>query len=91
MSRLCCVGLSHRSAGLDVREQLAVPLAETAELLRAVCALPGVGEAVVISTCNRVELYVAAEPGAQLPDEDALLEPLVARAGVAVPLDEARR
>jgi glutamyl-tRNA reductase len=55
------VGLSHKSAPIEVRERVAL----TGDLLKAaLCALKGtdgVAEAVVVSTCNRVEVYVHAD------------------------------
>ena len=54
------VGISHHSAPVWLLEQVTVGLADTgrvAEQLRG-C---GVCEAVVLSTCNRVEVYADAE------------------------------
>lgn len=59
---LVVVGLNHRTAPVEVREQLAFPAASLGE---ATCRLLGAAplkEAAIISTCNRVELYgVAAD------------------------------
>ncbi len=57
---LLLVGLSHHTAPLEVREKLALPNEEVPEALRALRAL-GLGEAMLVSTCNRVELYASAE------------------------------
>ncbi|MBW3664824.1 MAG: glutamyl-tRNA reductase [Actinobacteria bacterium] len=51
------IGLNHRSADLDLLERLAVPSEELPKALRAVTALEHVIEGVVLSTCNRVEVY----------------------------------
>jgi glutamyl-tRNA reductase len=55
------VGLSHKSAPIEVRERVAL----TGDLLKAALgelkATEGVAEAFVVSTCNRVEVYVQAE------------------------------
>jgi glutamyl-tRNA reductase len=57
-------GLSHRNAPVALREQLAVEDDKLRELLRDVHATGVLREAVVLSTCNRVELYAVAEaPG----------------------------
>ena len=56
---IAVIGLSHRSAPLDVRERLAFPKEELPALLARLVALDSVGEAVLLSTCNRVEVYVA--------------------------------
>lgn len=57
-------GLSHRTAPVALREQLAVEEDKLRELLRDVGATGALDEAVVLSTCNRVEVYGVAEaPG----------------------------
>ena len=56
---LLVVGLSHHTAPLDVREKLAYPEGALAAALAAVLELPSLGEAVILSTCNRVEVYAA--------------------------------
>ena len=62
---LCVLGLSHRTAPIDVREKLAVPSDQVEETLRRLVTLPGVPEAMIVSTCNRVEVYAAvASPDA---------------------------
>jgi glutamyl-tRNA reductase len=60
------VGLSHKSAPIEVRERFALPAERVPELLRSVVAHPAVGEALLVSTCNRVELVVAPRAGASL-------------------------
>lgn len=56
-----CVGLSHKEAPIAVREQLAVPDEKLPERLRELKALPGVKEALLVSTCNRLEIFAVAE------------------------------
>jgi glutamyl-tRNA reductase len=61
---LFVAGLNHRTAPVAVREQLAVEDDKLRELIRDVQATGAMREAVVISTCNRVEVYgVADAPG----------------------------
>jgi glutamyl-tRNA reductase len=55
------VGLSHRTAPLTVRERLAVPKERVAEALRRFREEAGLREAMLLSTCNRVEVYGCAE------------------------------
>jgi glutamyl-tRNA reductase len=55
------VGLSHRTAPISVREAIALPRESVPDLLRELCGLPGVGEAMIVSTCNRVELIAAGK------------------------------
>ena len=54
-----CVGVSHRSADLDLLERLAVPEADLPQLLGSLLAQVYVEEAVVLSTCNRVEVFAS--------------------------------
>jgi glutamyl-tRNA reductase len=53
------VGLSHHTAPIGVREGIALPAEAVPELLRELCATDAVGEALIVSTCNRVELVAA--------------------------------
>ncbi|MDF3071208.1 MAG: glutamyl-tRNA reductase [Polyangiaceae bacterium] len=53
------VGLSHHTAPIGIREAIALPAEVVAPLLRELCATPSVGEALIVSTCNRVELVAA--------------------------------
>ncbi len=60
--RLVCLGLNHRTTPVEVRERIAFPESHLPEALQEVRALPGFEESVVLSTCNRVELYAAHQP-----------------------------
>jgi glutamyl-tRNA reductase len=79
---LLLVGVSHKTAPVAVRERLTVDPDAVAAALVELTALRPVREAVMLATCNRVELYVAAD------DADgaaaALADVLARRAGVAV-------
>ena len=55
-----CLGLSHRTAAVDIREQFAVPEAELLRTIAELGALPSIAESVIVSTCNRVEFYAAS-------------------------------
>ncbi len=55
------VGMSHKSAPLEVLEKVALDPAASIKLSRLVLEAPFVTESVVVSTCNRVEIYVEAE------------------------------
>ncbi len=59
MTRLCVVGLSHRTASVELRERANIPAPELLTTLERLRALPGVEEVMVVSTCNRVEVYAA--------------------------------
>ncbi|SOD01732.1 glutamyl-tRNA reductase [bacterium JGI 053] len=78
------VGASHRTAPIELRERLAFGRAELPGALAALAGDAG-GEAVVLSTCNRTELYLAAGEGADAIDraEAMLAERLGAATGEA--------
>ena len=61
--RLALVGISHHRAPVEVRERVAVDLEHAASLARA---LADGCEAVVLSTCNRTEVYLAAREASDL-------------------------
>ena len=62
---LCLLGLSHKTAPVEVREQCAVAPEELPRRLQALTALSGVQEAWIVSTCNRTEALVALAHGAE--------------------------
>ncbi|MEK6606973.1 MAG: glutamyl-tRNA reductase [Myxococcota bacterium] len=59
MMQLVAIGLSHRTAPLTLRERLLFRADELPGALAGFCALPHVAEAMIVSTCNRVEIYAA--------------------------------
>jgi len=75
------VGLNHVSAPLDVREKVAFPAERQAQALSELAAQPGVAEAVLVSTCNRTEIYFRADNAATAR---AWLEAEAAKAGLDV-------
>ncbi len=60
MAEILVVGLSHKTAPLEIREQLAFPDETVEPALKELGALPTVAEAMLLSTCNRVEIYAAS-------------------------------
>ncbi len=58
MSELLALGISHKTAPVALRERLAFTEPEAGEFLRAATATAEAREAVVISTCNRTEVYL---------------------------------
>jgi glutamyl-tRNA reductase len=58
---LLLVGVNHRTAGLDDREALALREDETRALLGDLTGRGLLSEALVLSTCNRIEFYAVAE------------------------------
>ncbi|MGD1076003.1 MAG: glutamyl-tRNA reductase [Thermodesulfovibrionales bacterium] len=55
--KIIVIGLNHKTAPVDVREKLAFAGSKLEEGLLKIRELPGIDEIVVLSTCNRVELY----------------------------------
>lgn len=55
--KVLVIGLNHKIADVDVREKLAFQGDKLEEGLMRFRELPGIEEAMIISTCNRVELY----------------------------------
>lgn len=53
------IGLNHRSAPVEQRERFAIADTLLPEVTARLCKLDGMAEAVVLSTCNRVEIYAA--------------------------------
>jgi glutamyl-tRNA reductase len=51
------LGVSHRTAPVDLREKLTVPPEQLEATLLELKTLPGVREVALLSTCNRVEVY----------------------------------
>ncbi|MDX1460725.1 MAG: glutamyl-tRNA reductase [Xanthomonadales bacterium] len=59
---LLVVGTSHQTAPLEVRERVAFSGRERIHALRDLVETPGIEEAVLISTCNRTEVYALVSP-----------------------------
>ena len=59
------VGLSHRFAPAEMLKELAVPSAELGDVLTRLHTVPSIDEVVILSTCNRVEVYAAASGPAE--------------------------
>lgn len=55
------IGLNHKTADVEVREKFAFNGPKLDEGLKALREIPEVQEAVILSTCNRVELYANVE------------------------------
>ncbi len=58
--RVVVLGMSHKSAPVEVREKLAISEESAVEAMHELTALKDIDEAVVISTCNRVEVVVGS-------------------------------
>jgi glutamyl-tRNA reductase len=63
MSELLALGVSHKTAPLDLRERLSLTEGRAVGALRELTGAAGIHEAAAISTCNRTELYlVVSDP-----------------------------
>ncbi|HBT81967.1 MAG: glutamyl-tRNA reductase [Desulfuromonadales bacterium GWD2_61_12] len=54
------VGLSHKTAPVEIRERVAFAPTAMEKPLHEMLDLPAVAEAIIVSTCNRVELYATS-------------------------------
>lgn len=59
-SSIVVIGLSIHTTPVEVREKLAIPEAEWPRAIGELCGLNHIEEAAVLSTCNRLEIYVVA-------------------------------
>jgi len=71
---LLLVGLNHETAPVAVRERVSFAPEQLPEGLRDACALPGISEVVILSTCNRTEIIVAGDDNTGAPVVGAWLE-----------------
>ena len=62
---IVCIGISHKTAPIEIREKFAIGDTHLGEVSAALSKTNGLSEAVVVSTCNRVEYYVATDDGPQ--------------------------
>ena len=62
---LLCLGLNHKTAPVDVRERFAVLPSKLGDAAAELMARAGATEALVVSTCNRTEYYLAAASAAE--------------------------
>ncbi len=58
MNGLLLIGLSHKTAPVELRERVALPEGRAVSVLRELVSVDEIHEAVALSTCNRTELYM---------------------------------
>ena len=80
MSELLAIGVSHKTAPVEVRERLALPEPRVTDFLRDLRGAADVHEAVAVSTCNRTELYLVV--GDPVEAESRTLAMLARQAGI---------
>src|SRR4051794_28860368 len=74
--KLTLTGVNHKTAPVSVRERLAFTESELPGVLGELASVPGIAEAMILSTCNRVEVAVAADDSL---DTDAALTAFLCR------------
>jgi glutamyl-tRNA reductase len=57
---IAVVGLSHKTAPVEVREKLSIPEAKVESVTQELLSYPHIEEVAILSTCNRLEIYVVA-------------------------------
>jgi glutamyl-tRNA reductase len=62
---LIALGLNHLTAPVALRERVAIDADATPPALAELAAQPGVDEAMILSTCNRTELYCSVREGCE--------------------------
>jgi glutamyl-tRNA reductase len=55
---IAVVGLSHKTAPVEVREKLSIPEPQMESAIALLCSYPHIVEAAILSTCNRLEIYI---------------------------------
>lgn len=66
---ICVVGLNHTTAGVELRGRISFRKSEMKRQLNQLCSYANIDGAVIVSTCNRTEIYVSTPN-----PEDALAE-----------------
>ncbi len=56
------LGLNHQTAPVALRERVSVAETQQEQLLKEIVGLPGITQAVLLSTCNRTEIYCHTDP-----------------------------
>lgn len=62
---IAVVGLSHKTAAVEIRQKLSIPEAKIEESIQHLLAYPHIEEVAIISTCNRLEIYATVTDSEQ--------------------------
>jgi glutamyl-tRNA reductase len=57
---IAVIGLSHKTAPVEVREKLSIPEPQIEAAIETLLSFPHIAEVAVLSTCNRLEIYLVA-------------------------------
>ncbi|WP_008317103.1 glutamyl-tRNA reductase [Leptolyngbya sp. PCC 6406] len=58
---IAVVGLSHKTAPVEVREKLSIPTPQTGEAIAQLTSSPHIDEVAILSTCNRLEILIVTQ------------------------------
>lgn len=67
---LVLLGINHNTANVDFRERVAFSPEKVGDAIHRATALPGMQELVIVSTCNRTEVYAYIDLGEGSPDPE---------------------
>jgi len=76
------IGLNHNSAPIEIREVFAISKEELGDLYNTILAHNSIYEALILSTCNRVEIYYANDNTHD--DSDFIINSLFTLKGVTI-------
>lgn len=62
---IAVVGLSHKTAPVEVREKLSIPEPQTEGAIAHLLSYPSIEEVTILSTCNRLEIYIVTQESEQ--------------------------
>ncbi|MEH2078624.1 MAG: glutamyl-tRNA reductase [Nostoc sp.] len=62
---IAVVGLSHKTAPVEVREKLSIPEPQIESAIAQLVSYPHIDEVAILSTCNRLEIYIVASEADQ--------------------------
>ncbi|MDZ7951816.1 glutamyl-tRNA reductase [Nostoc sp. DedQUE09] len=62
---IAVVGLSHKTAPVEVREKLSIPEPQIESAIAQLASYPHIDEVAILSTCNRLEIYIVASEADQ--------------------------
>ncbi|MFZ4676457.1 MAG: glutamyl-tRNA reductase [Nodosilinea sp.] len=58
---IAVIGLSHKTAPVQIREKLSIPTAQTGDAIAQLTHCPHIDEVSILSTCNRLEIHIITE------------------------------
>jgi glutamyl-tRNA reductase len=57
------IGVNHKTAPVEMRERFVIPQSHLPNAVQRLVKHPGVGEGLILSTCNRMEMLVRTDNG----------------------------